>query len=476
MGPKTQKNCGDMWLDLDQESTSRLLKVLGIDILAQVEGYQVIGRMLKVWLKEGISLERFCRQESIVVNKDLRTGMIRPAGRTDVTVSIFGLDFNTPDTFVFDYLNKFGTVMKNEVIYGRYTEGPFKGKFNGDRRYQVDFSQSERAMGTYHIIDGNKVRIFYSGNRKTCGRCHNFSDNCPGGGISKDCENSKGPRVSIIDHMRNLWETINFVPNSFEFNLVEEGSDASERVNDKPIRDTTGFSPKLDRPEPTPNDIARYGGLTVLNFPKKVSDQEIFDFLKEVGGEELTDNTEIKLNRTSKNTSASLDPLKPEVVQKMIKLIHFPETKKKFFGVPLYCRAVRGMTPQKSSNITTDPNQPFPKHGEHDGPAAVKPKKPTLQPDGLTPSLSNAEHDLENVPPIAEIKSKLFGNVHEEESEPSDNDEDNLDKVRAEFLFSDDEFSPANKRGKKKRGRKSSTENSDKKHRNKGTKSAKYIS
>ena len=250
------------------------------------------------------------------MNKELRTGMIRPAGRTDVTVSIFVLDVNTPDTFVFDYLNKFGTVVKNEVIYGRYTEGPFRGKFNGDRRYQVDFTQSEMAMGTYHIIDGAKVRVFYSGNRKTCGRCHSNADNCPGGGIAKDCESSDGPRVSIIDHMRKLWKTINFVPNSFEFNLIEDGNDTNERVNDKPIKDAIGFSPKLSRPEPTPDDVARYGGLSVHNFPKKLVDDEIIKFIKEVGGDDLDEKTVIKLNRTNKNTSAAVDPLKPQAVQK----------------------------------------------------------------------------------------------------------------------------------------------------------------
>jgi hypothetical protein len=51
------------------------------------------------------------------------TGIIRPSGKKDVTVSIVGLDFNTPDTFVFEYLNKFGVVVNQSVIYSRGREG-----------------------------------------------------------------------------------------------------------------------------------------------------------------------------------------------------------------------------------------------------------------------------------------------------------------------------------------------------------------
>ena len=74
---ENKDRASDMLFDIDQESAARLVKILGIDIHTQVEGYQV------------------------------RTGMIRPAVKTDVTVSIYGLDFNAPDSFVFDYLNKF---------------------------------------------------------------------------------------------------------------------------------------------------------------------------------------------------------------------------------------------------------------------------------------------------------------------------------------------------------------------------------
>ena len=68
-----------------------------------------------------------------------------------------------------------------KVIYEIDKEGPFTGLYNGDRRYLVDFSTG-RNMGSYHLIDGVKIRVSYSGQRRTCGRCHKTSDECPGKG------------------------------------------------------------------------------------------------------------------------------------------------------------------------------------------------------------------------------------------------------------------------------------------------------
>ena len=54
-------------------------------------------------------------------------------------------------------------MVTNNVIYGRHGEGPFKGKVNGDRKYQVHFSASTVSMGSYHYLDGERVRVFYKG-------------------------------------------------------------------------------------------------------------------------------------------------------------------------------------------------------------------------------------------------------------------------------------------------------------------------
>ena len=127
-------------LNLTNEDVIRVLQTLRIDIVAQVQGYQIQHRgstsVISVWMNPGIDLEKFCKDINIKINSDVMTGQIRPAGRKAVRVTISGLDFNTPDSFVIDYLNKFGTVVNKSVVYGKYEDqGPLKGKYNGDRKY-----------------------------------------------------------------------------------------------------------------------------------------------------------------------------------------------------------------------------------------------------------------------------------------------------------------------------------------------------
>ena len=95
------------------------------------------------------------------------TGMIRPSGRRDVTVTVSGLDFNTPDSLVFEYIKKFGgIIISNNVIYTKFSEGPFKGKCNGERKYQVDLTGSSRSMKLTISLMDPKSEYFIEGMRK----------------------------------------------------------------------------------------------------------------------------------------------------------------------------------------------------------------------------------------------------------------------------------------------------------------------
>ena len=166
-----------------------------------------------------------------------------------MTVKIDGLDFNTPDSFVIDYLNKFGMVLNNAVVYTKYNAGPFKGKFNGERRYQVDFTKSNRQMGTYHIIDGSKVRVFYRGNSKTCGRCHKVASSCPGEAVARNCKAGGGIQVFLSDHMKEVWSEVGFVPMTFELDEDDKTEDdVQQAVINAPVLTNIKLPTTLERP------------------------------------------------------------------------------------------------------------------------------------------------------------------------------------------------------------------------------------
>ena len=302
-----EKNEKDLEIYLDQDSVARVCKSIGMDIISEVEGYQVHynGRncTLKVWAYKGVNLERFCRVEGINVSKGVMTGMIRPAGRSDVTMSVIGLDFNTPDTLMMDYINKFGgVIISRSVIYSKYSEGPFKGKYNGEWKYQVEFSkQISRNMGTYHYLDGEKTRIFYRGNDKTCGRCHQTSRGCPGKGIARECQEAGGGRVNLYDHMRTLWQEIGFQPSSFKL----PGSDDEASEGDKPIEENNTFARNLVKAAVTEEEEERYCGMTIANLNRDLDDEGILKFVKENISETI-DIENVKINRDQRKTIATI--------------------------------------------------------------------------------------------------------------------------------------------------------------------------
>ena len=88
-----------------------------------------------VYRNTPFNLEKFCLSESISISKILSTGIIRPAGKCDIMVTVCGLDWNTPDSLVQEYIQKFGgKLMTQDAVYHRYKQSALASKLNGDRQ------------------------------------------------------------------------------------------------------------------------------------------------------------------------------------------------------------------------------------------------------------------------------------------------------------------------------------------------------
>ena len=350
-----EKTSREAEIFVDQNCVERLCRSIGLDVNSQMEGYQVMFNsgihVISVWLVKGVCPDRFCRGENINVGKGVVTGTIRPAGRRDVTVTVSGLDFNTPDNLICDYIRKFGgTILNVNVIYSRFQEGPFKGKINGERKYQVDFTGSKKTMGTYHFLDGARVRIFYRGNEKTCGRCHNTaSRGCKGAGIARDCEEQGGVRVHLSEHMRQLWSEVGFCPTSFEL------PETLEDENDKPISESNTFQRPAEMVNTTEADKERYVGIKVNNFPLEMTDEEIMVFFSEQVNKDINMETvPMNIVRQKKNISVTIPSgLDSICVREIITKIDFTANRNLLLRLPLYCRPVRDITPEKPPVPTT---------------------------------------------------------------------------------------------------------------------------
>ena len=359
---RLKRNVLEINLDIDQGSSpnieneivARLLGRLGIDLTTQVEGIQIRpgnSRKIFVWMKDSIDLTKYCKEESFRVTEGVKTSLIKPMDKLEVSVLVKGLNFNTPDTLVLEYLGKHGKIVNAKVIYVTDKEGPTKGIKNGDRRYCLDFSDGLN-LGSYHIIDGAKVLISYPGQLRTCGRCHQNSKQCPGGGVAKQCDLKNGIRVRLEEHMRSHWDLIGFVPSNFKLDI--DDSENLSKTADVEIKTNNNFTPpskKLHDQGVIVNNL-NFKGIAIKNLPEKIPDDEIEAFLRSKGLE--SDSASVVVKRNKKNTAVDVEKIEPEESKLLIENLH----EKVFFNQKIYCRGIRNLeSPIKDSQAVNDSSE-----------------------------------------------------------------------------------------------------------------------
>ena len=149
--------------------------------------------------------------------------------------------------------------------------------------------------------------------------------------------------------MRILWDEIGFTPTSFELPAsIEENYE-----HDQPISESQNFPRKTNYVEETNEIIERYDGLTIANFNLEVEDDKIKKFVISAELEE----DKINIIREKKKAVATITQnLTSNIIKQAMENINFSNCKTKFFGLPLYCRPLREITPEKKE--TPSPTTP----------------------------------------------------------------------------------------------------------------------
>ena len=129
---------------------------------------------------------------------------------------------------------------------------------NGDRSYKLEVKPGEN-IGSYHVIESQKVNIRYPGQQPTCGHCHESSRKCRGGGLAKKCRAAGGIKVEFTDYILGLWKKINYFPQS-----VELANDINEDVDSKHEHQADAFTPV----KPARISEEEFAGVKIKQFPK----------------------------------------------------------------------------------------------------------------------------------------------------------------------------------------------------------------
>ena len=324
------------------EDCAKVLVKLGIDPQPSVyvESVQICpnGRgVVYVTLKPDEPIERFCLYDVIQVTESgIRAVQIKPAGKRDIIVTLKGIHPNTRDDGVMDYLSKFGKLTSTKVVRPVFGEGPLKGLGNGDRMFKLELSPN-KYLGTYHVIDGQRVIAKYRGQQPTCARCFCTPQTCPGKGMARKCEIEGGVKLEFNDYIFNLWEEIGYEPSNVDLgpeNNIEHATNACE--NFTPVKTTS-------------LDSEKYFGVRISSFPKDIDHGQIVEFLVNSGLPGLyMDHISIR-----HNGSVLIQDLPNNVCLDLITAIN----DKLSFGRKLYCNGVIPRTPDKPANDQTQDQQ-----------------------------------------------------------------------------------------------------------------------
>lgn len=323
----------------------RMMKKIGLDAIPgqQVEGVQICpqGRgVILITLRDGVALDVFCRYDVFEVTESgIRAVNVKPAGKREVVITVKGLHPNTRDQGVTEYLAKFGRVVTTKVVHAIYGEGPLKGLKNGDRSFKIELKPGCN-IGSYHILDGQKVTVKYSGQQQTCARCHEVASNCPGGGIARRCDAAGGKKVELGDYILDLWKKIGYTPGELEVASAydDHGDAEGEAVSN--VQAGGVFTPTKVFSEP-----GKFAGVTIKQFPKDTDSGDIMEFLANAGLPET--NKESVLIKS--NGYVTIKNLGNDVCRVLIENIH----NKKYLDRKLFCNGIIPLTPEKLEDIQT---------------------------------------------------------------------------------------------------------------------------
>ena len=163
-------------------------------------------------LAQQIDPETFVNLPSFDIREGLRTKLYRPHHRKDTLVTVNWLDIETTDEFISHVFSHFGQLKSNiqwckikEVENETPEEKALNNILSGDRQFWI---QIEKAIPSYAVIDGRKVKIHYNGQKRTCARCQMNSESCAGNGNAKLCDDNGGEKVKVEVMWKEVMEAV----------------------------------------------------------------------------------------------------------------------------------------------------------------------------------------------------------------------------------------------------------------------------
>ena len=282
-------------------------------------------------LAQQIDPETFVNLPSFDIREGLRTKLYRPHHRKDTLVTVNWLDIETTDEFISHVFSHFGQLKSNiqwckikEVENETPEEKALNNILSGDRQFWI---QIEKAIPSYAVIDGRKVKIHYNGQKRTCARCQMNSENCAGNGNAKLCDDNGGEKVKVEVMWKEVMETVGY----------KEWNDEQSTIDDP--------EEKLDEEDNLPRSeqqIEGCDGIVIENLEENTKNEDLIALIRNSCPEETLNS--LTIHPTGSLRSKLIKDLDPKLIPVLTRRLD----KKSVAGRLIFCRPHVPRTPPKT--------------------------------------------------------------------------------------------------------------------------------
>ena len=291
---------------------------------------------IHVEMNENVKLEKFVELPAFEIREGLRTKFYRPHHRQDTLVKMSWLDLETPDELVMHILSFFGKP-KSNIKYCTMKEEDGDSELakllnnipNGERQIWMELNTS---LPSYAVIDGRRVKIWHTGQKRTCARCNQEAVKCPGNANARECEENGGIKTNTNEMWMKLLQEVSY---------QEWDGEETKQVIDETVEDET---------EPS-NSLSECDGIVLSNIEESVEEKAIKDLLKVECNVDVPD---VKVEKTGKNgRSRLIIGLTVSSISHVCKKLN----KKLFGGKIIHCKPRVPYTPPRANPANKSPKK-----------------------------------------------------------------------------------------------------------------------
>ena len=191
------------------------------------------------------------------------------------------------------------------------------------------------SLPSYAVIDGRRVKIWHTGQKRTCARCNQEAVNCPGSANARDCEQNGGIKTKTEEMWMKVLQNVSY---------QEWNGEETKRV----IEETGDIEFES---EPS-TQLVDCDSIVLSNIEESVEEEVIKDLIKVECNIDVNDDVKVEIIGKNKR-SRLIVGLPMSSIGDICKILN----RKLFWGKIIHCKPRVPCTPPRANPTNKSPKK-----------------------------------------------------------------------------------------------------------------------